>query len=129
DCEVLVSVSAVPDPQESANAYFGIVEDADNALYFSAIMGALRCRLQENGSATTVSAAPYDPVAHKWWRIRETGGITGCETSPDGASWTVLAATPTPPFISFGFVHLAAGSYASVSFAGEARFDNVDLPP
>lgn len=31
----------------------------------------------------------YDATAHRWWRIRESGGDVFFETAPDGADWTV----------------------------------------
>lgn len=39
---------------------------------------------------------PYDPVAHRWWRIRERDGTTYWEVSSEGFSWTVLASAPNP---------------------------------
>ena len=33
---------------------------------------------------------PYDPVDHRWWRIRGAGGRIYLEASPDGAAWTIL---------------------------------------
>lgn len=31
---------------------------------------------------------PYDATAHAWVRIREAGGVTYWDTSPDGSTWT-----------------------------------------
>lgn len=39
---------------------------------------------------SNTNPVPYDPVAHKYWRIRESGGTVYWETSPTGVgSWTV----------------------------------------
>jgi len=43
-----------------------------------------------NQSQGGVVQFPFDPVAHRYWRIRydSTLNKVGWETSPDGASWT-----------------------------------------
>ena len=46
--------------------------------------------------ADSINPIPFDPVAHRWWRIREgtgagAGGTSGnlyWDTSPDGVTWT-----------------------------------------
>jgi hypothetical protein len=42
------------------------------------------------GVDSNTNPVSYDPVAHKYWRIRESGGTVYWETSPTGiGSWTV----------------------------------------
>lgn len=45
------------------------------------------------------SAIPYDPVAHRVWRIRENGGMLIFEVSPDRVSWVQLRAVATPEWV------------------------------
>ncbi len=69
---------------------------------------------------------PYDPVAHRWWQIRERAGRTYWETSPDGVTWTTQhdepSAVPTLTLVtlSAGYDNLAASQPDVV------RFDNLN---
>lgn len=38
----------------------------------------------------------YDPVAHAWLRLRETGGSLLWEAAPDGSTWSVLRTEASP---------------------------------
>ena len=51
----------------------------------------------DRGMDDTVFGAtiPYDAVAHRFWRIRESAQRTYFETSPDGRAWRVQAETDT----------------------------------
>ncbi|MGW6481318.1 hypothetical protein ACWGDS_26055 [Streptomyces sp. NPDC055059] len=44
-------------------------------------------------------AITYDPVAHAWLRIRETGGALYWDTSPDGTTWTNRRTAPSPAWV------------------------------
>ncbi|MFL1904763.1 hypothetical protein ACJWDR_37520 [Streptomyces tauricus] len=84
----------------------------------------------------------YDPVAHAWLRIRETGGQLLWDTSPDGVTWTNrrTATSPawvgdttlqvqlishrdggTPDFAEFDSFNTAAGQEAALTPAGETE--------
>lgn len=40
---------------------------------------------------------PYDPVAHRWLRIRQdSGGIVRWDTAPDGLDWTLRFTSSQP---------------------------------
>ena len=39
-------------------------------------------------------AVPYNPISHKWLRIRHASGNIIWDTSPDGITWTQYATTP-----------------------------------
>ena len=62
------------------------------------------CIIQESGTLnlyragiyTPAKTVPYDPVAHRWWRLREQAGVTYAETSADGSSYAALASFATP---------------------------------
>lgn len=45
------------------------------------------------------SAIPYDPIAHRVWRIRENGGMLNFEASSDRSNWVQLRAVPTPEWV------------------------------
>jgi hypothetical protein len=127
-CEVVVSVSTVPNPAAYANSYFGIMLDAGTGFYFSALEGELRCRTSTDGSPSTLGAVSFDPVAHRRWRVREQGGTAYCETSDGVSAWVELGSTSTPPHLSAGKVELGAGNYYQVESAGDARFLDLNSP-
>lgn len=69
----------------------------------------------------------YDAVAHRWWRVRESGGTIFWETSPDGAAWTTQVSWASPyaaPTASQ--VYMGSGYFGADPGAGSfAEFDNV----
>ncbi|MFJ8606378.1 hypothetical protein ACIRH0_04190 [Streptomyces sp. NPDC093675] len=40
------------------------------------------------GTSTTVTLPTYDSHAHRWWRLREAGGVFYADASADGLNWT-----------------------------------------
>jgi hypothetical protein len=78
---------------------------------------------------TLNTSVPYDAVAHRWWRIRETAGKIYWEVSPDAHAWTVLDFVPTPFPVTSMSVVLAAGAQTPSPNPGVALFDNLNMPP
>lgn len=48
---------------------------------------------------TMTSMLPYDPAAHRVWRIRDDGGRLIFEASPDRSSWVELLSVASPEWI------------------------------
>jgi hypothetical protein len=71
---------------------------------------------------------PYDPVAHAWLRLRETGGTLLWEASPDSSNWTVLRTTPTPAWAADTSLSLLLESTRTDGSNNFAELDNVNLP-
>jgi hypothetical protein len=75
---------------------------------------------------------PYDPVAHRWWQIRERAGRTYWETSPDAVAWTTQydepSATDTRALVTLaaGYDNFAAAQSDSVQFD---NFNGGGAPP
>lgn len=79
-----------------------------------------------SGSSTTVFSIPYDAVAHRWWRIRHSGGMIRWDTSPEGLTWTERASwTPTFSITSLKALFGAGGTTGGTP----ATVDNVNLAP
>jgi hypothetical protein len=77
-----------------------------------------------------VTGGDYDPVAHAWLRIRETGGQLFFETSPDSITWALVATETTPaPIAASDQLSLNLEAYRDAGATGTAAtFDNVNLP-
>jgi len=91
---------------------------------FSEASGMLEMRTRNPG-LTTQKTIVMDPVAHRFWRIRQQGGTTYWDTAPDGINYVEQKAvtgifTPTTASIELG-----AGAFAAVTNAGPARFEGV----
>ena len=73
----------------------------------------------------SLSTIPYDAVAHRWLRVRETGGVIFYETSPDGAVWTTQESdTPaSDPVAVYPFLAVS-GTGATILY-----LDNINNPP
>jgi hypothetical protein len=106
-----------------AGAFFRVSNGSDS-LEIGVVDGALQLRL---GSAVMLSV-PFDPVAHRIWRIAETAGAISMETSPDGTVWDKLLSTTTPPWAQFATVSFGArnpngvGDPGTVTFAEHSTF-------
>lgn len=76
-------------------------------------------------------AVPFDPVLHRWWRIRADSTELYWETSQDGRAWALQLSAPQAGNLVSSAVQvlLSAGTTASVAMPGVAAFDNFDNPP
>ena len=111
-----------------AVAYLTVTRDASNAASLLVEGGELFCGKRVAGVLSDVRVVPYDPVAHRWLRLRERGGTLFYETSPDDHAWTELAAISAPFALAAVKVDVAAGAYQPVASPGVAVFDNVNTP-
>lgn len=65
----------------------GIDTDASE-LFWLVTNGLIIAYYRIAGVLTFAFSAAYDPLVHKWFRIRESGGTTFWDTSVDGSTWT-----------------------------------------
>jgi uncharacterized membrane protein YphA (DoxX/SURF4 family) len=84
--------------------------------------------LTYSDSAGTFTMMPYNPSAHRWWRIRPAGDKLVAETSPNGKGWTMFASATTA---SPSDVAIAAyvQSDTSNTTPGAAVFQGIDVCP
>lgn len=79
------------------------------------------------GTSLFASSIAYSATAHAWWRIRNSGGTTYIETSPDSITWTSRATSNTP-LTGKGFRVCLEGSWATgMSVASYSYIDNVNI--
>lgn len=72
---------------------------------------------------------PYDPVAHAWVRIRETGGTLSWDTSPDGITWTTRRTETAPAWVSATDLQVQLLAHRDAGVANVAEFDNFNTAP
>ncbi|MGE5186715.1 MAG: hypothetical protein ACM31C_31895 [Acidobacteriota bacterium] len=109
---------------------FSVDIDATTGYAMSAYAGRLHMIVHTSGGVTSSTAIDYDPMAHRYWRIRhDAGGTMELETSPDGAAWTSQRSTALPRLPTGVTVSLLAGTYIDqgVSDPGAANFYNLKL--
>jgi hypothetical protein len=107
--------------------FFYIFSDAsrDSLFEISQFNGTLSASSWANRVETNFSRVPYDPIAHRWWQIREAAELVAFETSQNGVDWTMMGTTNTPSWYSSA--HLAFDLYSPRAVSGvfgEAHFDN-----
>lgn len=90
----------------------------DNQVLFNVRGTSLLAYRNVAGVRTTVATVTYDPVAHRWWRIREAGGTIFWDTSPNRATWTNLGSWVTTFAVTavYAFVGTGTGAASTVLF-------------
>jgi hypothetical protein len=130
-CAVLIELPQATNNEGDTRTSFTMMSESsyDDSFGFRITGGNLVSRVTVAGTPTEYPI-PYDSGQHRWLQLREDAGTIYYETSPDGQNWTGQYETATPSFINRAVVSLSAGSTDGLSTnPGEARFDNVNLPP
>ncbi len=78
----------------------------------------------EGNQLTMFGAVPYEPVAHRWWRIRESGGTVYFEASANGSQWQRITSGPAPFALTHVQVRFMVGSDDPTTTTSSADFDN-----
>ena len=126
--EVRVEVQWVLNNGPSSETFLTAERNLNNLVYIIVEGGVIRAGQRVGGVNLDVGSAPYTPTQHRWWRLRETTGVTYWETSPDGRTWTTLAARPEPISLTWLELAVGAGTYGPTPNPGSAAFDNFHVP-
>jgi hypothetical protein len=128
DSHLYVKVPKMVSVATSAQAYMTVTHASSpsDRLLIIQEHGQLTFVADVGGTEMDLASIPYDPVAHLWWQIRESGGMTYWETSTDGAMWTPRAMMADPIDLSLVEVDLAAGTYQAVTNPGQVQFDDLN---
>jgi hypothetical protein len=100
----------------------------DAGFIIDTAQGAMGLYLREGYADAGALFPPYDPVAHAWLRLRDTGGALLWEASPDSNHWTVLRSAPTPVWAADTNLSLLLESTRTDGSNNVAEIDNVNLP-
>lgn len=71
----------------------------------------------------------YDPVAHRWIRVRETAGTLLWETSADGLAWTTRRTTASPAWVGDADLEIQLITHRDSGTPDFAEFDNFNVTP
>jgi len=125
---VLVEVPTVPNTATVATAWLRVIFDDNNLVSLSETQGSLKCGTTVDGHWVDIASRPYDPVADRWWQIREQDGTLYWETSPDGVSFVERVTWPVAQLFPVDLirVEIGASTEATESNPGEAHFDNLN---
>lgn len=83
-----VEVLAVPSSATAADGALHLQVDLNNMFIWVKEGATLYAQKLVLGVRVTLNSTTYDPVLHKWWQIRESGGTIYWDTSTDGETWT-----------------------------------------
>lgn len=125
DCSVFIELTSPPSSNQSqAFMYLGL--DTENRVGFYVANGTLHFAIRINAVSQNVDL-PFDPVAHRFWRLREENGTVYWYTSPDALQWTERREASTPNVgLDDGIFNIGAGTLAATT-AGYATFDNFNV--
>lgn len=96
----------------------------DAVFEISAITGNLVMASRTGYFDSGQVAIPYNPVAHAWLRLRETGGNLYWDTSPDGTTWTNRRTTTAPAWVGDKNLQVQLIAHRDGGTADFAEFDN-----
>jgi hypothetical protein len=83
---------------------------------------------RQSGTNIGQHGVPYDPVMHRYWRIRGSGSQVLYETSPDAMTWT-MQYTVTPQIdITLLQLSCGAGEYSALVGPEASKFGGVNTP-
>jgi hypothetical protein len=126
---IITQIQTVP-AVNTCNAFLRASTTSNDFIMFTANLTSLTCLHGAGGSQQQVCQVPFDPVAHKLWRLRGTGGTVYWETSPDGTTWTTQYSEPAAIALDALGIGVGARENAVVGSAQVAVFDTFNqLPP
>jgi hypothetical protein len=125
---IATEVPTMVNTGRSIDVYMSIYSATDGGTFLeiSQFKNSIRANSWVGLVKTELFSMPFDPVAHRWWQLRETAGTVAFETSANGINWTPLTTTPTPAWYTdayLAFELFIARSTMSTDL-GQAHFDN-----
>nr|MDQ3035720.1 hypothetical protein [Myxococcota bacterium] len=123
---VEVDVPVVPSATTEALVYAKIIVGTRD-IEMTAFGGTLYARVRLGDVATIIAMQPYDPIAHRHWRIRHGPAILGWDVSSDGVAWTEFATHAEAIPVPSATVQVGAGTYRIETGAGRAEIEHTTI--
>lgn len=114
------------DPATGATLTFEVEVDGASDVNFELRGDELRLTYEVLDSRYVSRKIGYDPVAHRFWQIREEQGTIYWEASGDGETWELLSTTSSLPFASLVRIRLIAFLPRDAAVIAPVFFDNVN---
>jgi hypothetical protein len=131
-CHVSIEVKEVPPQDLALLTFFELLDGPGEGgkLSFGLLKGTLTLSHRVGTKIIVAFDAPYDAMAHRFWRFREAEGTVYFEGSTDTKTWQKLYSTVTPPFAGRVRVDFGIGAVGDAEPGGTVIFDNlnIDLP-
>lgn len=133
-----IELTQVPDPVGGfSNCQFFVRIDSNSGYRFIWQNNNLSAQVRTSNTTEADISVPYDPVAHRWLRIRHAGdtsstGTIYFEASPDGSNWSAPAifTAANNKDIANIYTYLGAGwDDTSTAAPGSMKVDNFNLSP
>lgn len=106
------------------------VAGTDLGLHYNAVGGQLSMILRVGYADADQLEVTYDPVAHRWWRIRVLSGQVFWDTSPDGRTWQTYRSATAPAWVLTGTtLSINLGSRRNDGTNDSSSFDNFNVLP
>lgn len=102
--------------------------DASNSIQFVISGDVVYAKKKIAGSTSTVgSSIAYNSTTMKYFRIRESAGVTYWDYSIDGTTWINLASAANPLAVTAMYPQIFAGTYSAEGSTTVASFDDFVL--
>lgn len=118
-----IEVLAVP---SGDGTLFMKLGSASQQIEFFEYGGTLELRTHMGNAVAVLARLAFDPAQHRFWRLRQQGGITHWDTSPDDVQYVTHVSTTFVTASELEYV-IGGGAYRSVSNAGFGSIDNASL--
>ncbi|MEZ4446394.1 MAG: hypothetical protein R3B72_45365 [Polyangiaceae bacterium] len=124
-CAIHFELTEPPsEPGVQAFFYARVPASTADRVGFRVFNGKLFFSLRVADSEQSGSNITFDPVQHRWLRLRHASGKVFWDTSSDGQTWTERVDALEPPF-DLGTVELHLGGFQAVGIASSVAFDNI----
>lgn len=127
-CAVWIEAPSIVKNGAAGSTYWQLYTP-DGSTSFKVANGNLDVKVGDTVGMLGQASFAYIPSEHRWWRIREAGGILIMETSPDFITWTTLLTTQTPSYIAQVAIGLGVVSPMNQTNLGQTTFDHFNIKP
>lgn len=128
DCSVWIEAATLTHDLSEGFTYWQLYHSTGTVV-FRVQGNSLLSEVNTTGMPQVATTVPYDPVAHRWWRIRESAGSVHHETSADGMSWSVQQSVSTPDYVANSAVGIGRVSESNSATPGTTVFDRFNVAP
>jgi hypothetical protein len=126
DASVYVEVTQSVSGAAGARAFLTLVLENGDTISIEQEADQLYFKRRSGGADTTLGSVRYDPVEHRWWRLRGGDGQVQWQTSADAFDWTTRFQEAAPEEPGLARIRFGAGADAGVADPGAAHFDNLN---